>query len=140
MIADIINSFDGIDNLTLEGSIPEIVIDIDLGRFKFLVRNLIENALTHYIDSSHVLIACKKSSNQLIISVRDFGSGMDEQFLSKVFEPFSQAENVNNRSNKGVGLGLFLCKRIALAHGGDLSVKSELGKGSTFIFKLPIAA
>jgi len=139
VIADIINSFDGIDNLTLEGSIPEIVIDIDLGRFKFLVRNLIENALTHYIDSSHVLIACKKSSNQLIISVRDFGSGMDEQFLSKVFEPFSQAENVNNRSNKGVGLGLFLCKRIALAHGGDISVKSELGKGSTFIFKLPIA-
>lgn len=140
VIADIINSFDGIDNLKLEGSIPEIVIDIDLGRFKFLVRNLIENALTHSIDSSPVLIACKKSSNQLIISVRDFGSGMDEQFLSKVFEPFSQAENVNNRSNKGVGLGLFLCKRIALAHGGDLSVKSELGKGSTFIFKLPITA
>ncbi|WP_394190151.1 ATP-binding protein [Pseudoalteromonas atlantica] len=139
VIADIINSFDGIDNLTLEGSIPEIVIDIDLGRFKFLVRNLIENALTHYIDSSHVLITCRKNSNQLIISVRDFGSGMDEQFLSKVFEPFSQAENVNNRSNKGVGLGLFLCKRIALAHGGDISVKSELGKGSTFIFKLPIA-
>ena len=140
VIADIINSFDGIDNLTLEGSIPEIVIDIDLGRFKFLVRNIIENAVTHSTDLSPVLIACKKSSNQLIISVRDFGSGMDEQFLSKVFEPFSQAENVNNRSNKGVGLGLFLCKRIALAHGGNLSVKSELGKGSTFIFKLPIAA
>lgn len=140
VIADIINSFDGIDNLTLEGSIPEIVIDIDLGRFKFLVRNIIENAVTYSTDLSPVLIACKKSSNQLIISVRDFGSGMDEQFLSKVFEPFSQAENVNNRSNKGVGLGLFLCKRIALAHGGNLSVKSELGKGSTFIFKLPIAA
>lgn len=138
VISDIINSFDGIDNLTLEGSIPEIVIDIDLGRFKFLVRNLIENALTHSTDSSRVLIACKKSSNQLTISVRDFGSGMDEQFLSKVFEPFSQAENVNNRSNKGVGLGLFLCKRIALAHAGDLSVKSELGKGSEFTFSLPI--
>lgn len=138
VIADIINSFDDKDNLRLEGSIPEIVIDIDLGRFKFLVRNLIENALTHSTDSSRVLIACKKNSNQLTISVRDFGSGMDEQFLPKVFEPFSQVENVNNRSNKGVGLGLFLCKRIALAHAGDLSVKSELGKGSEFTFNLPI--
>lgn len=138
VMADIINSFDGIANLTLEGSTPEIVINIDLGRFKFLLRNLIENALKHSTNSSPVLVTCEQQASQLAISVRDFGSGIDKHFLSKVFEPFSQADNVDNRSNNGVGLGLFLCKRIALAHRGDLFVESEIGKGSEFIFKLPL--
>lgn len=139
VLNDILKEFDHCSNLSLEGIIPELVINIDLGRFQFLVRNLIDNALKHSTPSSPVLIICKKEQNQLFLSVRDFGTGIDEAFLDRVFEPFSQASDISNRSHNGVGLGLFLCKRIALAHGGDLIVKSDVGKGSDFTFKLPLA-
>lgn len=137
---DIITSFDQNKNIQLESNIPEIVIKIDLGRFKFLIRNLIENALKHSSNSHPVIVTCREDNNELAITVRDFGSGIDPEFLPKLFEPFSQAEHVENRSNNGVGLGLFLCKRIAIAHGGDLCVNSVLNKGSEFTFRLPVAA
>ncbi len=140
VLRDIIKSFDNAENLSLEGSVPEIVIDIDLGRFKFLVRNLIENALKHSENSSPVLVSCRSENDKLAIAVRDFGPGISENFLSKIFEPFSQAADVTNRSHNGVGLGLFLCKRIALAHHGDITVESQPGKGSEFTFWLPVAA
>ncbi len=137
---DILNSFDEANNLSVEGAIPEIVIDIDLGRFKFLLRNLIENALKHSVNLSPVLVYCQCDSKELKITVRDFGVGIDDNFLSEIFEPFTQANDVSNRGSQGVGLGLFLCKRIALAHHGDLTVNSELGNGSEFTFTLPIVA
>lgn len=140
VLMDIIGSFDNTENISLEGSLPEITIDIDIGRFKFLVRNLIENALKHSDTASPVLISCRREQAKLFIVVRDFGSGIDANFLSKVFEPFFQADDINNRGNQGVGLGLFLCKRIALAHNGDLTAKSESGKGSEFTFWLPVTS
>lgn len=139
VLTDIINDFEETQKLNIEGAVPELIIDIDLGRFKFLVRNLIDNALKHSPPSSPVLITCTAEHNDLIIRIRDFGSGIDNDFLPKVFDAFSQANNVNNRSHKGVGLGLFLCKRIALAHNGELNVKSEIGKGSEFIIQLPLS-
>lgn len=140
VINDVLNSFDEARNLSLESNIPEIAIQIDLGRFKFLVRNLIENALKHSINESPVLVYCQQEHGELVIRVRDFGPGIEKHFLSDIFEPFSQANDVKNRSQKGVGLGLFLAKRIALAHGGDLLVESEVGKGSEFTFRLPIVS
>ncbi len=140
VLMDIIGSFDNAENISLEGSLPEITIDIDIGRFKFLVRNLIENALKHSDSASPVLIKCRREQAKLFIVVRDFGCGIDANFLSKIFEPFSQSDDINNRGNQGIGLGLFLCKRIALAHNGDLTVKSESGKGSEFTFWLPVTS
>ncbi|NMP30654.1 HAMP domain-containing histidine kinase [Thalassotalea sp. M1531] len=137
---DIMTSFDRNESIQLESNIPEIVVNIDLGRFKFLIRNLIENALKHNINSRPVIVTCQEGNNELAITIRDFGSGIDPEFLPRLFEPFSQAEHVENRSNNGVGLGLFLCKRIAIAHGGELFVNSELNKGSEFTFRLPVAA
>lgn len=137
---DIITSFDSDKSIHLESNMPEIVINIDLGRFKFLIRNLIENALKHNTNSRPVIVTCQEDNNELAITIRDFGSGIAPEFLPRLFEPFSQAEHVENRSNNGVGLGLFLCKRIAVAHGGELFVKSELNKGSEFTFSLPIAS
>lgn len=137
IFARIVDSFDGIETLKVEGVIPEIVINIDLGRFTFLVRNLIENALKHSNSTSPVIVTCSKKDNVLAISVRDFGKGIEDEFISSIFEPFSQATDVENRTNNGVGLGLFLCKRIVTAHGGDLTVISELGKGTEFTATLP---
>ncbi|MBQ4863236.1 HAMP domain-containing histidine kinase [Pseudoalteromonas sp. MMG013] len=138
VLTGILDSFDNNPALRVEGTIPEIAIDIDFGRFKFLIRNLIENALTHSHSSSPVILTCSKESTELFIRVRDFGSGIEAEFLPKIFDPFSQATGVDNRNSQGVGLGLFLCKRIALVHGGDLSVSSEIGKGSEFTVTLPI--
>lgn len=140
VLTDVLRGFGDEENIKLEGTVPEIAIDIDLGRFKFLLRNLIENALKHSINSSPVMVSCQREKHELVIRVRDFGSGIAEDFMEAIFEPFTQANDVNNRNNRGVGLGLFLCKRIALAHGGDLTAKSELGKGSEFSFRLPVVA
>ncbi|WP_175442120.1 HAMP domain-containing sensor histidine kinase [Pseudoalteromonas byunsanensis] len=138
VLRDILNSFESNDRIQLEGSVAEIAIDIDLGRFKFLIRNLIENALKHSGSESPVLVSTRTENSELFISVRDFGTGIEQSFISEIFEPFSQAADSSHRSNNGVGLGLFLCKRIAIAHGGALTVESELGRGSEFTFRLPI--
>lgn len=138
VLIGIFNNFEDKERLNIEGSIPEVAINIDLGRFKFLIRNLIENALKHSQTTSPILVICTKEKSQLSISILDFGTGIEESFLPTIFEPFSQAVGVENRNNQGVGLGLFLCQRIALAHGGDLKVKSEVDKGSKFTFTLPI--
>lgn len=138
VMAEITHYFEENPRINFECSAPEIVIYIDLGRFKFLLRNLIENALKHSPNSSPVMVICHLDAGELVISVRDFGSGIEPEFLPRLFEPFTQADNVDNRSNSGVGLGLFLCQRIAVAHGGSLSVNSELNKGSEFTFRVPI--
>lgn len=140
VLNEIINSFADAEALRIEGNIPEVAVEIDLGRFKFLVKNLIENALKYAGSSGPVIITCQKHCSELVISVRDFGPGIEAKHLSTIFEPFSQATEVENRGNHGLGLGLFLCKRIANAHGGDLTVSSEPGKGSEFTFRLPIIA
>ena len=138
ILQDVLTNLDDGNRLDLLGDIPEIAVQVDSGRIKFLLRNLIQNALKYSSTDTKVDITCKQVNDELTVSVKDYGCGIEESFLPNIFEPFSQADKLDNRSQNGVGLGLFLCKRIALAHRGDLSVVSEVGVGSEFTFSIPI--
>lgn len=125
------------DRLLISNEIPDVAIDMDNGRIKFVLRNLINNAIGHSGDAEKIAIVFDKNSTQVHIAVKDQGRGIPKKYLSDIFEPFTSTNPINNRSNKGLGLGLYLCKRIAIAHGGDLTVVSEEGQGCTFTLHLP---
>jgi signal transduction histidine kinase len=73
-----------------------------------------------------------------LISVSDTGPGLSETDQLKIFEEFQQADGSSTRKKSGTGLGLSISKKIVEMHGGRIGVKSTLGKGSTFWFRLPI--
>jgi CheY-like chemotaxis protein len=80
----------------------------------------------------------RKDKNQIIVQVSDTGPGIPKEKISSIFEEFFQVDSSLSRKKGGIGLGLTISKRLIEAHGGKISVESEQGKGSTFIFTLPI--
>jgi signal transduction histidine kinase len=119
------------------GKIPEEVIDIDIGRVKFVLRNLLTNAIVHNAEDTKITITIEYSPSFTRIDVLDTGKGIDANELTQIFEPFYCAGRVKNRSAKTTGLGLYLCKKIALAHGGDIIVDSMPNQYSKFTLILP---
>ena len=105
-------------------------LQLDAGRMRLLLRNLLDNALRHSTQAAtppelHIRLqrdgatACSVS-----IAVRDHGSGVDESALAHLAEPFYRPDNARQRATGGVGLGLYLCKLVAQAHGGSLSLRN----------------
>ncbi|MDF2180283.1 ATP-binding protein [Aliiglaciecola sp. CAU 1673] len=123
--------------IQLTASVPELALPLDAGRIKFLLRNLLLNSLKHNPEGTTVSLQVSEQGEQIELVVEDKGKGIPKEALPRLFEPFFCVENSSHRGTKGTGLGLYLCRKIALAHGGDLAVQSELGKGSRFILTLP---
>ena len=114
------------------------VLDLDENRMRLLMRNLIGNAILHGGDvkpTPSVLLTY--SGEQLHITVRDHGPGISEADLMHVTEPFYRADPSRTRNTGGFGIGLYLCKLIAQAHGGELLISSELGSGTCVEVRLP---
>ncbi len=99
--------------------------------------NLLDNALRYAPDGSKVVVAAENGSERVRLEVADEGPGLDEADRDKVFERFWRADGSRDRNGGGSGLGLAIVKRIAVAHGGSVSVRSEPGAGATFTIDLP---
>ena len=99
--------------------------------------NLLSNA-TKFSINSQILLRAYRKQNSIIFSVRDYGIGMSNTQISKLFSSFTQADNSTSRQYGGTGLGLTITKQFCEMMGGKVSVKSELGKGSTFTIQLPL--
>ena len=115
-------------------SVPE-TIHTDPMRLKQILMNLVGNALKFTKQGSVKLVATldqSQSSPQFVVEVHDTGIGIEAQNLKNIFSPFTQADSSITRSFGGTGLGLTICRQIANGLGGDLTVESEVGKGSTF--------
>jgi signal transduction histidine kinase len=101
---------------------------IDRTRIRLLLRNLLDNALRHNAvgpDATAVILAISCAPDgSIAISVRDFGSGVDEAAIGHLAEPFYRPDASRERATGGVGLGLYLCKLVALAHGGTMSIRN----------------
>lgn len=112
---------------------PEVVVDFSI-MLKALV-NLIDNALKYSPDDSSIEIKAFRNKGLLQIAIKDYGCGIPHEDLKRVFEKFYRVE----RSQRvlGTGLGLCISKGIVEAHGGQITVESALGKGSTFTVQLP---
>lgn len=123
------------------GIIPEFTEEdrdfaIDKLRVRLLITNLINNALRHG-EGKPITIRVSFMDDRGIIEVIDQGEGISEEHLSHLSEPFYRADSARQRNTGGFGLGLYLCKLIAQAHGGELFIKSAVGKGTHISVNLP---
>jgi signal transduction histidine kinase len=124
--------------LMLPDDLPAVKADAEL--VAHALSNLIENARQHAADSTPIVLSAERRDDRVRLSVRDRGPGIPQAELSRLFEPFYRPDQSRTRKNGGgAGLGLSLVRRIAELHGAPPDVTSEVGKGSTFGFSLPIA-
>ena len=109
----------------------EPYLNIDPIRVKLLLKNLLKNALQYTPqDRERPLIQLALNTQELIINVEDFGVGVEKDKLSRLTEPFYRPDPSRQRATGGFGLGLYLCNVIARAHNGNLTITSELKKGT----------
>ena len=105
------------------------------------LRNLLENAVAYSPDKTRVGITTKRASRDAVeISVADQGIGIPERDLERIFERFYRVDAARSRATGGTGLGLAIVKHVTAAHGGQVTVVSKEGAGSTFTLRLPLRA
>lgn len=118
--------------------VQDIALEIDKELIKSLIMNLIDNASKSYTDGGVIEVALKGyDDNRVALSVRDYGCGMPDDEINKVVEPFYMLDKSRTRGSGGAGLGLALCREIAVAHDAQLIIKSRLGEGTcvTMLFE-----
>lgn len=137
---------------SLRGAYPDREIDVrsectdvpvvegDAARLHQVLTNLVANALKHGGDSARVTIKLADAGSNFAVKVIDDGVGLSEEDASHIFERFYRADSSRARSTGGSGLGLAIVKSLVESHGGEVSVESEQGHGTTFIVELPKAA
>ncbi|MCX7715479.1 MAG: ATP-binding protein [Clostridia bacterium] len=102
-----------------------------------MVYNLVDNAIKYGTDSGYVKILLKQTDGISVIEVKDNGIGIPKEHINRVFERFYRVDKSHSRKSGGTGLGLSIVKNVAVKYGGNVAVKSEEGKGSTFVIKFP---
>jgi two-component system sensor histidine kinase CreC len=107
-------------------------------QLKQLLMNLLDNALQFTAAGRSVSLDAKRQDGSVVLTINDEGSGIEPELLPKVFDRFFTTENPRT-GNRGTGLGLAIAKSIATANGGSISVRSEVGHGSTFTAVFPLA-
>lgn len=123
-------------SISTEQSIDLPLIQVDKNRIQQTIINLVHNAIKFNRPGGTVTISTKYNSNSVTVSVSDTGIGISKENLPHIFERFYKADKA--RTSSGSGLGLAIAKHTVQAHGGDIWVQSEEGKGSTFSFSLPL--
>ncbi len=123
--------------LQVEVADPGLRFHADRERVEQIVLNLLSNAVKFTPPGGSVRIMVAPEADKICLGVRDTGVGIPDDKLEIVFEAFYQVEASRSRAYGGTGLGLSISRQLARAMGGDLTVKSELGKGSTFFLSLP---
>jgi len=113
--------------------------NIDAHRINQVLHNLLANAVAHTPAGGSVTVSAAPEDGYILVSVADTGEGIPPEDLPNIFERFYRADRSRARATGGHGLGLTIAKRLVEAHGGKIAVQSEMGKGSTFSFTVPVA-
>jgi signal transduction histidine kinase len=124
-------------SLNLPDNLP--LVNIDGQRVNEVLYNLLENAVVHTHSGGTINVAVTRQGDWVEVCVSDTGEGIPAEDLPNIFERFYRVDRSRARATGGSGLGLTIAKRWVEAHGGEISVQSELGKGSRFSFTLPIS-
>ena len=122
-------------NLKLAESLPEVYADA--ARVRQIVLNLLNNAFKYAAEGGLVTIRATAKSTSVTVEVKDKGPGIAEHEQKHLFEPGYQTAYTGEHP-RGLGIGLALCKLLTELHGGKIWVRSQLGKGSSFFFTLPL--
>jgi signal transduction histidine kinase len=117
----------------LPAGLPSVRGDAD--RLRQLVDNLISNAIKYSDSGGEVLVDARAADGHVLVCVRDTGPGIQPEHHAQIFEKFGRA---GGSAKPGTGLGLFLARSFAEAHGGSLRVESEPGRGAVFLLRLPL--
>jgi two-component system phosphate regulon sensor histidine kinase PhoR len=127
--------------ITFSISIPDsVLVQADRTRLEQILYNLIDNAVKFNRPGGSVTVSAEERDGRVAINVVDTGTGIAASDLPRVFERLYRGDKSRSRKTEGTGLGLAIVKHLVQAHGGELSVASELGRGSRFTFTLAIAA
>jgi len=124
--------------IRVEIACPEAVrAEVDPPLIEQAVVNLLDNAIKYSEEGKAVQVEALERGNEVVISVRDRGCGIEKRHLSRLFERFYRVDKARSRQLGGTGLGLAIAKHIVQAHAGRLTVESTPGKGSVFSIRLP---
>lgn len=116
----------------------DMKVYIDRFRIFQVLTNLITNAAKYSPNARRIIVTVEKANNQAIVSVKDYGIGINKSQQEKIFEKLYQVTDTKEKTFPGLGMGLFISQEIIQRHGGRIWVESKKGKGSTFYFSLPI--
>lgn len=117
----------------------EIELIMDPARIRLLLKNLLDNAIRHTPENATPpMLTIQQNGKQLSITITDHGEGIEMQHLPHLTEPFYRVDSARQRETGGYGIGLYLCKMITAAHGGTLTIDSELHLGTTITVIIPI--
>jgi signal transduction histidine kinase len=135
---EIMRSYANTKNVKIKSSITNntslLGIKDDLTR---LFINLLKNAIDYNKNGGIVEITLNRKNNNVILSVRDNGIGIEKENLTKIFERFYKEDNSRTKNSSSTGLGLSIVKEIVYEHNGTIEVHSNIGEGTNFIVKLP---
>jgi len=138
------NSIDNIQQIFPEHTIlrkgsANIIYPGDEMRLEQVIVNYLTNAIKYSPDKREIKVESAIDESWLEVRVTDHGIGISKELQEQLFEKFFRVEESSNRF-QGLGIGLFICQEIIQRHGGICGVESQLGRGSTFFFKLPLKA
>lgn len=122
--------------LNIDGKLP--VFKFDKNKIEQVLNNLLSNAIKFSAENSHIDIDVFAENGHVVTKVKDQGPGIPPHELGNIFKPFNRINARMHTGEKSSGLGLSIAKMIVESHNGEVSVESELGKGSVFSFTLPV--
>ena len=116
----------------------EVITYCDADKIERIMLNLLSNAIKYTKENGYIKVEINTTKSDVIVSVKDSGVGIPKDKLDIIFDRFGQVNASFNRKNEGSGIGLSIVKNLVEMHGGYIDVKSEMEKGSDFIFTIPI--
>ena len=122
--------------IEIEIPVDDLEFEIDKLRIRLLITNLLNNAVRHG-KGNLINVGVSFSGDRGIIEVKDNGEGISEEHITQITEPFYRADSARQRNTGGFGLGLYLCRLIAQAHGGEMIIVSQEGQGTQITVNLP---
>ena len=126
-------------DLIINSDKEELVVVADREKTEVALGNLVRNALKFSPEGGAVTVSVKQTDGTAEVSVTDEGIGIAPEQVERVFDRFYQIDSSETRSFPGSGLGLYIAKELVQSMGGEITVESEQGRGSTFTFTLPLA-
>ena len=136
-VKSIVKQFDSYEGgLDIDVPDDDKIFNLDKLRVRLLITNLVNNAMRHGQEGP-IFVKVSFEEDRAILKVIDHGEGIPEEHLPQITEPFYRADSSRQRNTGGYGLGLYLCRLIAEAHGGALLIESNMGEGTRLTVHLP---
>ncbi|HID0773628.1 TPA: PAS domain-containing sensor histidine kinase, partial [Clostridium botulinum] len=124
-------------NIIFDTNVEEKIIAVDTDKIERIILNLLSNSIKFTNPGGNIFVNVKDSGENVYIHVKDTGVGIPSDKLESIFERFFQVDKTLKKNKEGTGIGLHLVKSFVEMHNGTVTIKSELGKGTEFIIKLP---